>query len=73
MHLWEFLLDLLADESCCYIINWTNKQAGEFKLINQEEVARRWGCLKHRPGMNYDKLSRALRYYYNKDIIKKVS
>lgn len=73
IHLWEFLLNLLLDEKCDHMICWTNREAGEFKLKNQEEVARRWGTLKHRPGMNYDKLSRALRYYYQKGIIKKVS
>ncbi|EDO28913.1 predicted protein, partial [Nematostella vectensis] len=72
IHLWEFLLDLLADGRYSSIISWTNRESGEFKLLNQEEVARRWGHLKHRPGMNYDKLSRALRYYYQKGIIKKV-
>lgn len=73
VHLWEFLLDLLLDEKSDNVICWINKEKGEFKLKNQEEVARRWGNLKHRPGMNYDKLSRALRYYYQKGIIKKVS
>lgn len=73
VHLWEFLLELLADESCTSMITWTKKEQGEFKLRNQEEVAKRWGDLKQRPGMNYDKLSRALRYYYQKNIIKKVS
>lgn len=73
VHLWEFLLDLLLDEKCGHMICWINREAGEFKLKNQEEVARRWGCIKHRPGMNYDKLSRALRYYYQKGIIKKVN
>lgn len=72
-HLWEFLLELLADERYVSLITWTNKDKGEFKLRNQEEVAKRWGELKQRPGMNYDKLSRALRYYYQKNIIKKVS
>lgn len=72
VHLWEFLLELLADESCSAFIHWTKKEEKEFKLKNQEEVARRWGNLKQRPGMNYDKLSRALRYYYQKNIIKKV-
>lgn len=72
VHLWEFLLDLLLDEKSGHVICWINREAGEFKLKNQEEVARRWGNLKHRPGMNYDKLSRALRYYYQKGIIKKV-
>lgn len=73
VHLWEFLLDLLLDEKSGHVICWINREAGEFKLKNQEEVARRWGNLKHRPGMNYDKLSRALRYYYQKGIIKKVN
>ena len=72
VHLWEFLLELLADESCSSLIHWTKKEEREFKLKNQEEVARRWGNLKQRPGMNYDKLSRALRYYYQKNIIRKV-
>ncbi|XP_020904740.1 transcriptional regulator ERG homolog [Exaiptasia diaphana] len=73
IHLWEFLLDLLSDEKCSSLITWTDREEGEFKLKNQEEVAKRWGHLKRRPGMNYDKLSRALRYYYQKDIIKKVN
>lgn len=72
-HLWEFLLELLADERYVSLITWTDKDKREFKLRNQEEVAKRWGELKQRPGMNYDKLSRALRYYYQKNIIKKVS
>ncbi|XP_020900879.1 ETS-related transcription factor Elf-1 isoform X1 [Exaiptasia diaphana] len=73
LHLWEFLLELLADENCSSMISWTKKDQGEFKLRNQEEVAKRWGDVKQRPGMNYDKLSRALRYYYQKNIIRKVN
>lgn len=53
------------------IITWTNSD-GEFKLVNAEEVARLWGLRKNKHNMNYDKLSRALRYYYDKNIIKKV-
>lgn len=37
-----------------------------------DEVARRWGERKSKPNMNYDKLSRALRYYYDKNIMTKV-
>lgn len=45
----------------------------EFKLVEPEEVARRWGLQKNRPAMNYDKLSRSLRYYYEKGIMQKVA
>lgn len=72
IHLWEFLLELLNNERYSSIIEWTRKDHGEFKLVNQEEVARQWGLLKQRKGMTYDKLSRSLRYYYDKKIISKV-
>ena len=45
---------------------------GEFKLNNPEIVAQLWGARKNKPNMNYEKLSRALRYYYDGDMICKV-
>lgn len=38
-----------------------------------QKVARRWGKRKNKPKMNYEKLSRGLRYYYDKNIIHKTS
>nr|NP_001116439.1 Elk protein [Ciona intestinalis]BAE06397.1 transcription factor protein [Ciona intestinalis] len=71
--LWQFLLELLMDPSSnSHLISWTSAD-GEFKLHNSEEVARLWGLRKNKTNMNYDKLSRALRYYYDKNIIKKVN
>lgn len=69
--LWQFLLELLLSNQHQSIIHWTNTE-GEFKLVNAEEVAKLWGLRKNKHNMNYDKLSRALRYYYDKNIIKKV-
>ena len=72
VHLWEFLFELLADESCGSIIAWITEENGEFKLKNPEQVAKLWGAYKGVKAMNYEKLSRALRTYYSKGIIEKV-
>ncbi|XP_022231070.2 DNA-binding protein D-ETS-6 [Drosophila obscura] len=71
IQLWQFLLELLADSSNVAYISWEG-QSGEFRLIDPDEVAKRWGERKAKPNMNYDKLSRALRYYYDKNIMTKV-
>lgn len=63
--LWQFLLQLLLDQSHKHLICWTSND-GEFKLLKSEEVAKLWGLRKNKTNMNYDKLSRALRYYYDK-------
>ncbi|ROI16528.1 Protein C-ets-2 [Anabarilius grahami] len=41
--------------------------------LSTVSVARRWGKRKNKPKMNYEKLSRGLRYYYDKNIIHKTS
>ncbi|XP_049829969.1 transcriptional regulator ERG homolog isoform X2 [Schistocerca gregaria] len=71
IQLWQFLLELLSDSSNANCITWEGTN-GEFKLTDPDEVARRWGERKSKPNMNYDKLSRALRYYYDKNIMTKV-
>ncbi|KAL6473125.1 hypothetical protein MHYP_G00193130 [Metynnis hypsauchen] len=72
IQLWQFLLELLTDTTCQGIISWTG-DGWEFKLTDPDEVARRWGRRKNKPKMNYEKLSRGLRYYYDKNIIHKTS
>lgn len=61
IQLWQFLLELLSDSSNAACITWEGTN-GEFKLTDPDEVARRWGERKSKPNMNYDKLSRALRW-----------
>ncbi|KAI2798200.1 hypothetical protein RDWZM_001938 [Blomia tropicalis] len=71
IQLWQFLLELLTDADYREYIQWTGLES-EFKLCNPEMVAQLWGQRKNKPTMNYEKLSRALRYYYDGDMIAKV-
>jgi SAM pointed domain-containing ETS transcription factor len=72
IHLWQFLKELLAAPqvhgSC---VRWLDRSAGVFKIEDSVRVARLWGARKNRPAMNYDKLSRSIRQYYKKGIMKK--
>ena len=71
VQLWQFLLEMLTDKQFQEVIHWVGDH-GEFKLNNPEVVAQLWGQRKNKPTMNYEKLSRALRYYYDGDMIAKV-
>uniref|UniRef100_A0A3B4EXV3 Si:ch211-265g22.4 n=1 Tax=Pundamilia nyererei TaxID=303518 RepID=A0A3B4EXV3_9CICH len=69
IQLWHFLLELLGRGEGG-AIGWGGEW-GEFVIRDPEMLARLWGERKGKPHMNYDKLSRALRYYYNKRILHK--
>ncbi|XP_027821039.2 ETS translocation variant 3-like protein [Ovis aries] len=71
IQLWHFILELLQKEEFRHVIAWQQGECGEFVIKDPDEVARLWGRRKCKPQMNYDKLSRALRYYYNKRILHK--
>lgn len=58
----------VADAS---VIRWLDKQRGVFKIEDSVRVAKLWGKRKNKPKMNYDKLSRSIRQYYKKGIMKK--
>ncbi len=61
IQLWHFILELLRKEEYHDVIAWQGDY-GEFVIKDPDEVARLWGARKCKPQMNYDKLSRALRY-----------
>ena len=64
-------MELLTDRNSQKLIKWVGEK-GAFKLEDPERVAQLWGERKNKPAMNYEKLSRALRYYYDGDMIHKV-
>jgi len=72
IHLWQFVKELLLQPALFgNYINWVDRDAGVFKIVDSVKVATLWGKRKNRPAMNYDKLSRSLRQYYKKGIMKK--
>ncbi|XP_066245664.1 ets DNA-binding protein pokkuri [Euwallacea similis] len=72
--LWDFLQQLLNDPSQRYTIYiaWKNRETGVFKIVDPPGLAKLWGIQKNHLSMNYDKMSRALRYYYRVNILRKV-
>ncbi|XP_058982528.1 DNA-binding protein D-ETS-4 isoform X1 [Musca domestica] len=72
IHLWQFLKELLsAPHINGTAIRWIDRSKGIFKIEDSVRVAKLWGKRKNRPAMNYDKLSRSIRQYYKKGIMKK--
>ncbi|XP_050426396.1 myb-like protein Q [Adelges cooleyi] len=87
IHLWQFLKELLQQHDdhglpavaedggkptgTATIIRWLDRPKGVFKIEDSVAVAKLWGRRKNRPAMNYDKLSRSIRQYYKKGIMKK--
>ena len=53
-------------------IEWTVRERGEFRLIKTGVVAQLWGLSKNRTSMTYEKMARAMRYYYKMKILEKV-
>ncbi|XP_021928989.1 ETS homologous factor-like isoform X2 [Zootermopsis nevadensis] len=71
--LWEFIRDLLLNrEYCPSLICWENHDEGVFRFVRSEKVAKLWGSLKENPKMTYEKLSRAMRYYYRSKVLQPV-
>ena len=74
MQLWQFLYALLEDPEKRHgeLIEWTNRQELEFRLLDPEAIAIWWGKIKHRANMTLERLSQSLHYYYERGILKKM-
>merc|ERR1712060_761936 len=66
----QWIVKLLRDpETNPSVIMWEDEPEGKFRVINSNAFAQLWAVEKKNPAMNYEKLSRAMRYYYrNKEI-----
>ena len=70
--LWEFLLKVLKKQKYSYMVSWENQKDGLFRFHDPPAFAALWGRHRNRPSMTYDKVARALRYYYKRDILEQV-
>ncbi|XP_028814328.1 ETS homologous factor isoform X2 [Denticeps clupeoides] len=72
-HLWEFIRDILLNpERNPGLIKWEDRSEGVFRFLKSEAVAQLWGKKKNNNSMTYEKLSRAMRYYYKREILERV-
>ncbi|CAL8335362.1 unnamed protein product [Merluccius merluccius] len=72
-HLWEFIRDILIHpEKNPGLMKWEDRREGVFKFLKSEAVAHLWGQKKKNSSMTYEKLSRAMRYYYKREILERV-
>jgi len=61
----QWILSLLRDPDYNpRVISWDNEEKGVFYITDTAKFAKLWGMRKKNPSMNYEKLSRAMRYYY---------
>ncbi|PAA86414.1 hypothetical protein BOX15_Mlig017052g1 [Macrostomum lignano] len=81
LQLWQFLyqqLDLGTEADCLDEtgqpnLHWLNRQDGVFRISNPNNLAEAWGKHRRRDNMTYEKMSRTLRYYYDRRLITKVT
>ncbi|XP_031712296.1 ETS homologous factor isoform X1 [Anarrhichthys ocellatus] len=72
-HLWEFIRDILLNpERNPGLIKWEDRTEGVFRFLKSNAVADLWGKKKNNSSMTYEKLSRAMRYYYKRGILERV-
>ncbi|XP_056413608.1 ETS-related transcription factor Elf-3 isoform X2 [Hyla sarda] len=72
-HLWEFIRDILLHPDLNEgLLKWEDRSEGVFKFLRSEAVAQLWGQKKKNSSMTYEKLSRAMRYYYKREILERV-
>ncbi|KJH43386.1 Ets-domain protein [Dictyocaulus viviparus] len=68
--LWEFIRDALKNPiTCPSVVRWEDPIEGVFRIVESEKLARLWGERKNNTKMTYEKLSRAMRTYYEKQIL----
>ncbi|XP_069193849.1 ecdysone-induced protein 74EF-like isoform X1 [Procambarus clarkii] len=71
--IWEFISSLLHDPTTCpSVVEWQDKENGIFRFVDPQKAGKLWGAVKNNPYMNYEKMSRAMRYHYTTEALEMV-
>jgi len=54
------------------VITWVNEERGIFQVKNTDNFGKLWGVVRKNANMNYEKLSRAMRYSYTNNELQMV-
>ncbi|XP_068760240.1 uncharacterized protein [Montipora capricornis] len=65
--LWKFIRELLDSNDSC--VSWISREDRTFRFVDSKQAAKLWGQRKNKRNMTYEKMSRALRYYYDRQIM----
>ncbi|KAL7065014.1 hypothetical protein AAHC03_05405 [Spirometra sp. Aus1] len=68
--LWEFILRSLNSRKSS-AFQWVNQSAGIFRITDTRQAAREWGRYRNNSRMNYEKMARAMRFYYKNAMLRK--
>ncbi|CAH8493606.1 unnamed protein product [Schistosoma turkestanicum] len=71
MELWQFILYRLEKMSKHSAFQWVNKTIGVFRIVNTHLAAQEWGHYRNNQLMDYEKMARAMRFYYKDSILRK--
>ena len=68
------MLDLLqSPQHNPSVVTWHNIENMEFRVNDSTKLGAFWGKEKDNETMNFDKLSRAIRFYYKKNVFQPVA
>ncbi|VDP71974.1 unnamed protein product [Echinostoma caproni] len=70
LELWQFILCKL-ETSKQSAFRWVNRSAGVFCITDTIAGAREWGRYRNNSRMDYEKMARAMRFYYKDSILRK--
>uniref|UniRef100_A0A5K3FD25 ETS domain-containing protein n=2 Tax=Mesocestoides corti TaxID=53468 RepID=A0A5K3FD25_MESCO len=74
LELWEFILRSLDAKplNCTSsAFEWVDRSVGVFRVTNTQKAAKEWGHYRGNSRMDYEKMARAMRFYYKDSVLRK--